>query len=473
MTRTKSVMAALLVLFLIVGLTPIVFAQDSSAGTDVLVKTGVDEDKALIDARVQPQSKEWKDSKSKRETARGLIDAATKERKERREKIKTEREAKGEEHLADMKDKFQSIRANQKARIESALSHCSQAPDPSKCTANLQERLAHVTDLQDKDLELLTKLKEKRSKREESLAKIGASKALAHYREEGARARLVSREKIEQAKKGFQEAKEKEQEARKRFHDQKEEVNDLRKKVKESCKENKDSDECKKARFEVVAKAKASLLDAADAALETLAKIQAKMSESEDLTDSEESDLKAKMEARVSAIAKAKVNIQSIGSDTPTADVEAEVKALRKEISEAKDQARGLGQFLVSSRMGGVIVRSKHLEERLNAVLEKGAEKGKEVSSVDSKVDEFHNQLEIAASAHQEARSKLLAGDIQAGQESMKKAKQALDKAHELVKEIFQILKAQGLEEELQSQDIEAQVKAGETVQAAAGGEGQ
>lgn len=302
--------------------------------------------------------------------------------------------------------------------------------------------------------------RQKQSERLSSIRELVKRDAFKSYHnsDSEARARVVAKGDIEEAHQRFLDSKEKEQAALHTFKQQKEEVKELRKNATETCRDHKESDACKNAKVQTAAKAKESLIHAADSALEAIAKVQTKISESEYLTNEEEASLKAKLDVHSKSIQASKEKLLSLSPNATATEVETEAKTLRTKISNSAKELRVISQLLVSFRMGGIIVKSKQLEARLSAVLEKATKQGKNVQAIDAIVDQFHAQLEASATAHEDARAKLLSGDISGGQARMKDSKAALDKAHALIKAIFQSLKAQGLDQDLQAQDIEARV---------------
>jgi chromosome segregation ATPase len=309
--------------------------------------------------------------------------------------------------------------------------------------AKLQERLNKLPEkarlrwdeVNQKRIENVAKLKELKDKPEFNKFK----------KELNFKVRQVNIEKLKEAKqnygqavKNLVQAREKSKEAHQAFLDAKQNL--------KTCTEN-----CGELEAKTLQNAKDFLIRTADSMISHLEKVKTTLQSNEDLTDEEVSEMITKIDAQIKELQDAKAKVEA-------ATTKAELKEASKTILDAWRKINRYTLFhiakIVNARHGGIIVKLKHLELRLQKVLEKMEENGKDTSTIQPLVDEFNQYLEEAKTKFDLAEQKFKdfkalpepkgeAGNklIQEAQGYMKEARDSLKNAQEKLKEIVKAVK--------------------------------
>lgn len=216
--------------------------------------------------------------------------------------------------------------------------------------------------------------------------------------------------------------------------------------------EGSETAECNQVRQNVQTGAKNFLGNSADVIIRHLEKIKNQIQANEKLSEEEVAELVAEIDAKIAEIKEAKATAE-------TAETKAEIvsaaKAINAKWKPIKNRAMYWAGRLVNARMGGIVVKMEHLEDRLLRALDKMEENGKDVSEIDPLIDEFHTLLESAKThfdesqesykQFKETREKTY---LDAGKTHMNEARKDLVAAHKKLKEIVRSIKvAQGTEE--------------------------
>ncbi|MBM3199898.1 hypothetical protein FJZ53_03085 [Candidatus Woesearchaeota archaeon] len=326
--------------------------------------------------------------------------------------------------------------------------------------ARLQERLSK---LPEKAQNRLVALNEKRLERLNKLEELKAKPVFENFKKElNFKARKLNQERIKEKVQNFERAREKfkqsrdaAKEAHQNFIKTKQELKD--------CTENCDELEAK-----TLEEAKTFLTNTADNLIEHLQQLKAKIESSEDISDSEAADMIAKIDAQIKELEDAKAKVTA-------ATTKEEVKEASKTILNSWKRIRNHTFYhaakLVAEKHGGIIVKMEHLSVRLQKVLEKMEENGKDTSTIQPLVDDFNSALESAKTSFEQAKAKFKefvdlpepkgepgAKLLQEAQQYMKESRASLKTAQQKLKEIIKAVKdSKGSNELTSTTDEEAE----------------
>ena len=376
-------------------------------------------------------------------------------------KVAKEENLSREEVKERLAGKFEDIREHQKEQLMIAVEKCKENNlTAEQCEEKYEKRIELVEKLKEKDLERLKKILENKEEYKEEFNELKNSTEFKGYKERFAyKARIIGKEKLREAKNRFLNAKEKYSETREKYNSTRLEFQEAKEKLAE-CKDQ-NTTECAQLEEEIRAKAKEHLLNIADVIIENLNKIKSKAESSEDLTEEDANELIEKIDAQIQEVEDIKAKIEA-------AETKEEITEAAKELKEKwallKENAEVHAGRVVNARIGGIIVKSKQLEDKLNKVLERMAEKGVDTSSVESLITEFNAKIDSAAEHYklavekfEEAKATETPGSelINEAQGHMKEAHNALQEAQQILKDITSTIKQSGGEEELEESEEE------------------
>ena len=102
----------------------------------------------------------------------------------------------------------------------------------------------------------------------------------------------------------------------------------------------------------------------------------------------------------------------------------------------------------------GIVVKTKHLQTKLDRTLEKMAERDLDTSTAESLVEGFSGLLDEAQTDYESALKEFGNKQIQEGQEKVKKAQEKLKEANNKLKDIIKEIKEQGGDKDLKENKI-------------------
>jgi len=248
------------------------------------------------------------------------------------------------------------------------------------------------------------KLDRMRDVKENRLAKLDLMNKTEQYKKYAKKAhnaREVLKHKMDSARKNFLSAKEHLTKTRHKFNETKVKFQDAKEKYKQ-CKES-DGEECQELRVEAKKNAVDNLMHAADMILGELEKIKSKIESSEDLSEEEAAELLEKVNFEIQEVEQVKSKIENLGEDATIEDIKAAAKELRELWSKIKHKVKQHAGHVVHAKIGGVIVRMNHLSVKLDGVLERAAENGKDTSVAEGLLEKFNSQLDEAEESYEKA----------------------------------------------------------------------
>jgi hypothetical protein len=358
------------------------------------------------------------------------------------------------------KDEFKEMYKN---KISAGVDKCAEKDDEEskeKCVEKFNKRLDRVDKLNDHARERLQKIEERRLEKDEKFEEDRKKPAFVKFKKDHKfKARVVTKIKVDKARENFLKAKERFEAAKEKYKGAKEKFKERKEKVSD-CGDD-EGEECEEAREGIKADAKEHLIHVADMILEHLEKVKERVSGNEDLSEEESAEILADLEEKVGKIQEARAAVEAAESKE---EIQEAAKVLKRAWTKIKNKIKVHAKRVVNSRIGGIIVKSKQLEVKLEKILERMTENDIDVSSVEGLVDDFNSLLEEAKVKYEEAVEKFEeakssdepdAEMIKSGQESMKAAHEKLQEAQKVLRDILKEIKDKGGEEELEDTEID------------------
>lgn len=269
---------------------------------------------------------------------------------------------------------------------------------------------------------------------------------------ERARLREIASEKLETARQRYAEAKQKYATAKQRYMDAKQNIEQKKARFNE-CEGNSTA-ECVQVRKEVKANTKALLSNAAGRIISMLEKLKEKIAMSEDFSEDDAAEKIAEIESQIDAINDAQEAVDGLTNESSAEEIRDAVSQLREAWADAKDALKLNAGVVVNKKIGGIVLKSQKLSERLELALQKLSEEGYDTSEIEEDVAEFNSKIESAREHHNEAMEKYrqarstrqnVSAFMQESNTHMRAAQKDLQEAHAiLVRVLRQIKSAQG-----------------------------
>ena len=348
------------------------------------------------------------------------------------------------------------FRELQKGKLESAVESCK----TDECKTKIQERLQKVEKLTVKEQEKLQAIEQVRLNKVQNLAALNVKPEFLKYAQSKEfKARVIEKKMLETANTDFLKAKEDLLQSLKDYKEAKLRFQDAKKKLAE-CKD-KETDECVKLREDITARAKEQLIKSADSILEHLNKLKSKIESNEYADSDEASDMLAKIQEKITAVEEIKNKIQVAKTKEEVTEA---AKELRELWAKSKVRLKEYATRTVNARIGGIIVKSKQLQVKLENILARMTEKGIDTATMQPMIDEFdaliekaRSNYELAVSKFKEAKAKETpdAALIQEAQKYMKDAHSSLKDAQQKLRDIILSIKEKGGDEELNDTELE------------------
>ncbi len=338
--------------------------------------------------------------------------------------------------------------------------------ESEECREKFQKRLERIENLTQKARERLAKIEERRLQKLKELKKLELKskiKVLKNFR-----AREIAKSRLEMARKRYIEARNRFFEANEKFKMSRAEFI-AKLKLKKACKDNQ-SEECKKVREEIFDVSKRHLLKITEVFIHHLAKIKGHIETNEYLTDDEVQEALEKVEKNLQELEEIKQKIENATNKEELREVLLELMNKWKRIKIASEIRAGIS---VNQRIGGIIIKSKYLEIKLEKILSRMEERGLDTTTISSLTDKFHIHIENARENYEKAVDKFKIARENVSKEALEEAKEFMTKAREelknadkTLKEIFHTLNVQAkeiLQDKTIDEEIEEEISAEET----------
>lgn len=335
-------------------------------------------------------------------------------------------------------EKLGNVIEEKQERIRERIGNC----EDDECRNMLENRIVKIEKLSENAKKRLEVFETRRLEKLNNINVSSTNKEFAKFvKEREFKARALDKIRLEKAKANFLKAKENFEEAQKKYRERKEEFLAVRNESK-NCEED-----CNEVRERLRTKTGEYLLNSADVILEHLNKVREKIEGSEDLTEEEAQEILAKIDAKIKEIEEAKTIIENATTQEEIVEAAKNINAKWKNM---KEEVKIYVMENSNAKLGRVIVKTNHLELRLENVLSKMVEEGIDTTSLQSKIDEFNSKIEAAKVKYEEAVSQLKNNED--ASELMKEARDLLKEANILLRNILKEIKANNLEDELEEE---------------------
>jgi hypothetical protein len=353
----------------------------------------------------------------------------------------------------------EQIRENQEERLQTAIQNCNNTQDPESCEQTLQKRLELVSNLQEQDLERLQNIEDRRQEKVNELNLLKEMSGWAKFRAEyNYTARIIAGTILQRAKANYVRAKEQLQTARQNYLTAQNRFRETKKLLQE-CKS--DSEECTLLKEQITQDAKEFLLTAADKIIEHLNTVKANVETNEDLTEEEASRMVHDLDDMIVQVEDAK---SVIGTSENKDEIIEAAKTIKNAWIRIQSRLAVYTGRIANAKIGGVIVKTKQLEVKLERILARMEENEIDTSSIQPLIDEFNAKIDDVKSKYDLALEKFKEAldeeDAQAahdiaveGHNYIKEAQRDLQDAQHQLRDIVLSIKEQGGEEELSAAD--------------------
>lgn len=451
----KALFAVFVMAVFAVSIIPAAFAEDAATtdSNSVVVtskptvkelRDNIKADREALKQKIQ-EKRNSPDFKAKVEKAKEVLKMAPEQRREEVKKLAPE-----------------DFREFQKKQLMIAVDKCKDNPniDAAKCQEKLENRVALVDKLTQKDVERLKKLEERKAEKQKDVEALKKNVAFAKYQvKKEVKAREIAKEKLQEKKEQYKEAEDKFKELKSQEKERNQLLVQVREEMRASCKADANSTECTAAREKIRAQAKEVLLKQADQMLESIEKIKAKVDSSEDLSDEEAQGLITNLDDLKTEIETAKTAINAAQTQD---ELIAAAKSLNQAWSKAKPRMKIHAAKVVNARIGGIIVQSKQLEVKLERVMAKMQEKGADTTKVQPLVDKFNADIASAKKSYELAvaaykSNKTDEASVKTAQGYLNDAHKALKDARAVLVDIAKELRAKNSTDLLEDESEEAE----------------
>lgn len=250
---------------------------------------------------------------------------------------------------------------------------------------------------------------------------------------------LVTRARVQAARRNYADAKEKFVVTKKRFAEQRSTFIDAKKKWKD-C-EDEQKEECQQAKQDVQRNMKPFLLKSADMVLDALERVRARVAAAVDMDTEKQKELLENLDLRIRAVTEARAAVEAMPDDASREDLREAAKIIKDAWKDTRIVLKDSVGHVMLARLGNILHRVKQLDSRLEATRDKLRAKGKDVTKLDSLLVDFRAMLSDANEAYTEAREAFAAAKTSEDRNAaVKRAHELIVKARTSLKEAQQLL---------------------------------
>jgi DNA repair exonuclease SbcCD ATPase subunit len=273
-------------------------------------------------------------------------------------------------------------------------------------------------------------------------------------------ARQITQGKLKAARERYQEAKQKYIQARERYQEAKQKITKARTAL-QACRDS-ESEQCISLRKQIKANSKEFLVNIADRVLATLEKIRSKVESNEDIDEEESASLLTNIDEKIAEIENAKETIEGLTNESSAEDIKEAAQTIREAWRKTRAVLKKSVGRLLNARIGGIIVKSEALGDKLERIKARLEESGNDMSDIKGLINKFNNEVEEAKAKWESAKQRyaeaVTPGEIdeimKEVHEYIKEAHQKLKEAHQTLKEIMQkIREKKGAQEALEAEE--------------------
>ena len=311
-----------------------------------------------------------------------------------------------------------------------------------------ENRMNRIASLPQADLEKLAKLDRATQERllEKDASAIRAE--LSRFKE----VKATQKEELLQKREIIKSERDRLKLAYDEFKDTFKEQRDELKKLRDDFIKNKDGERSIEA-------AKAYLNKAVDVAITDIEVIKQRVLQSDDLEQSTVDAVVAKLDAEIAELKAVKENIASA---TTKEELKVIAQDLHKKWNAVKHRLEHAKKALLHAKMGEVITRSKYLEAKLDRILVRMEESGKDTTQVNALAENFSMHIAKANQDFKDAKNMIILAILKADDNAsrseierlLKSAHEELKTSHEILKQIMRMLREEKVSLAVSDADI-------------------
>ncbi len=281
-------------------------------------------------------------------------------------------------------------------------------------------------------------------------------------------AKIEAKLNHERVKEVREELKERREELRDQFKERIEKLKEQRKDIREELKERKeilksrrdnfldlkkelkecrsDEEKCNELRIDLKIKSRDYMEEASERILLLAEKTKVKI-EVSNLSNETKTKLLNNLNSSTELVLEAKIKIDSLNENSTKEEVKEAAKNLRESWHSLKKLIKITNAVFVENKLGLIIERAEHLDDKLNRFLDKLEAEGKNTAEIEAKIDEFNLHIKNAKEKREQAINILVdaklnlengerSEEVEEAHKLFREAHQELKKAHQLLKEI-------------------------------------
>ena len=284
----------------------------------------------------------------------------------------------------------------------------------------------------------------------------------AEINESRIRLRQITRERLQLAQQNFEQARHRYQNAKQRFGQARQRLNDERPRYRECAGDQ--SEECQQVRRETKQNAKQYLLGSADRVISMMEQIKERVRSCEQMSEEEAQERIAAIDAKIAEIQASRGTIEGLNNESDPAEIRNAVNEIKQSWTGSRQEMKRSAGRLINAKIGGVVVKSQKLQERLENAIANLEEAGEDTTELESLMDEFNAKLESANEHYKAAREQYrksgseaeISSAMQEANRQMQQSRNELKEAHSVLSQIMrQIRAAQGGDEALEEAEAE------------------
>ncbi len=246
---------------------------------------------------------------------------------------------------------------------------------------------------------------------------------------------MEKREEMKNKMKGKEMLKEKMKDMLMAVKSDKINMKDKAMRIRECKKEN--TEECKKKFKDFKGDAKNYYGNMLNVAENHINRLKEMLSENTALSDADAAKISGDIEIKLSEVAKLRSAVNGIIDTTTKEELRKVQDEIKKLMSEIKEFSQKITQMKTKMKFGGVLEKTKHLEERLDNILSKAKESGVDTAKIEGLINSFKEHVKNA----QDYFGKITSLGNKEATELMQKAHQELKEAHKILVGIHKELK--------------------------------
>lgn len=209
---------------------------------------------------------------------------------------------------------------------------------------------------------------------------------------------------------------------------------------------DEEPEKCEQINARIQTHAKEYLIKTAEQIIAVLEKIKYKIESSEDLNETKAAEMIADIDERIAVLQGA---IETLKTSEEKEEIIEAAELIKREWLKIRVRARLHIGELKGAKIGNIIARAEHLQEKLEKVKENLNASGESTEEIDALLDAFEQNIEDAKESYEKAielfnQAKGTGNEtlVKQAQQHHKDAEQALKEAHSTLKEIVRLIKA-------------------------------